>query len=255
MQVRVLGASGGISAGLRTTSIIIDEDILIDCGTGIGDLSMEQMQKITHVFLTHSHVDHTVALPLLIDTLFGEVDHPLVVFGSQETIDAVRTHLFNWVMWPDFSELPTKENPSLIFKVIPPNEKVEVSGRSFLPVPVNHVVPTVAYIIESETGGVFAFSGDTMENDTLWPVLNNYEKIDLFVVETAFENGSEELAIQAGHYSPVSLARDLKKLNHQCDIWITHLKPGHEESIFAQLTDLIPDRQLHRLLGNELFKV
>jgi len=252
MQVRILGASGGISAGLRTTCIVVDQNVLIDCGTGVGDLSMEQMKHITHVFLTHSHIDHTASLPLLIDTLFGEVDHPLRVLGSQETINAIHEHLFNWVMWPDFSELPNKENPSLIFEVIEPSQKVEVNGKFFTPVPVNHVVPTVAYLVEDDNS-VFAFSGDTMENDTLWPVLNNLPKLDLLVIETAFDKESEELAKQAGHYSPAALARDLEKLNHACDIWITHLKPGYEEAIFAELVDMIPNRQLHRLLGNELF--
>jgi len=244
-----------VSAGLRTTSILIDQDILIDCGTGIGDLSMPEMLKIKHVFLTHSHIDHTVSLPLLIDTLFGEVDHQLTVHGSQETIDAVRTHIFNWVMWPDFSEIPSKENPSLVFKIIEPSVAVQMDGRSFLPVPVNHVVPTVGYVVKSDEGGVFAFSGDTMENDTLWPVLNSYEKIDVFVVETAFDDGLEELAAMAGHYSPSALARDIKKLKHDCSIWITHLKPGHEEKIFQQLTDSMPDRRVYRLLGNEHFEI
>ena len=72
MQIRILGCSGGIGASLRTTSILIDQDVLIDCGTGIGDLNIEQMKQIKHVFITHSHLDHTAALPLLIDTIFGD---------------------------------------------------------------------------------------------------------------------------------------------------------------------------------------
>jgi len=234
---------------------LFDQDILIDCGTGIGDLSMDEMTQIQHVFLTHSHIDHTVSLPLLIDTLFGEVDHPLTVHGTQETIDAVRTHIFNWVMWPDFSEIPSKENPSLIFKIIEHDQEVVMGDRSFLPIPVNHVVPTVGYAVKSAEGGVFVFSGDTAENDTLWPVMNAFDKIDVFVVETAFDDGLEELATMAGHYSPSTLAKDLQKLDHDCNIWMTHLKPGHEEKIFQQLTDLMPERSLHRLLGNEHFNI
>ena len=40
MKIRILGASGGIGALARTTSILVDHDILIDAGTGVGDLAL-----------------------------------------------------------------------------------------------------------------------------------------------------------------------------------------------------------------------
>ena len=62
MQIRILGCSGGVSANLRTTSLLVDGDVLIDAGTGVGDLSLEEMSRIQHVFLTHSHLDHIAIL-------------------------------------------------------------------------------------------------------------------------------------------------------------------------------------------------
>ena len=255
MQIRILGCSGGIGAALRTTSIIIDQEILIDCGTGIGDLSIAQMKKIEHVFITHSHLDHTVALPLLIDTIFGDVDHPLNVHASSATIEAIRKHIFNWVMWPDFTELPNKENPSIIFHSIESGEVVDLNGIRIQAVDVNHVVPCFAYIVKSPDGGIFAFSGDSKENDTLWPILNELEKLDIFIVEAAFVDELKELANLAGHYCPSSLAADLQKLNHSTDIWITHLKPGSEEQIMQELHEQIPERKVIRLMGNENFEI
>ena len=38
MKVRVLGCSGAIAKDCRTTSFLIDEDVLVDAGTGVGDL-------------------------------------------------------------------------------------------------------------------------------------------------------------------------------------------------------------------------
>jgi phosphoribosyl 1,2-cyclic phosphodiesterase len=69
MRIRVLGCSGAIAKDCRTTSFLIDEDTLIDAGTGVGDLSLDEMRKIEHVFLTHSHLDHVAALPLMVDTV------------------------------------------------------------------------------------------------------------------------------------------------------------------------------------------
>ena len=40
MKVRVLGCSGAIAKNCRTTSFVLDRDVLIDAGTGVGDLTL-----------------------------------------------------------------------------------------------------------------------------------------------------------------------------------------------------------------------
>ncbi|MCG6872632.1 MAG: MBL fold metallo-hydrolase, partial [Gammaproteobacteria bacterium] len=71
MKLRVLGCSGGVGPGLRTTSFLVDEDILIDAGSGVGDLTQAEQEAIRHIFITHTHMDHCAFLPLLADNLFG----------------------------------------------------------------------------------------------------------------------------------------------------------------------------------------
>lgn len=253
MQVKILGCSGGIGAGLRTTSILIDDDILIDTGTGIGDLSLDAMRSIRHVFLTHSHLDHTGGLPLLIDSVFeSRMSDPLQVYGRRETLDALQKHIFNWVLWPDFSSLPSPENPSMKYRTLAVGDRQEVAGRVLACIDVNHTVPGFAFIVES-AGKIFAFSGDTAANDTFWDALNALPRLDLLVVETAFGNRNEELAWLARHYCPSSLAADLEKLQHDPDIWITHLKPGAEDEIFGEIVAALPQRRMHRLFGGETF--
>jgi 3',5'-cyclic-nucleotide phosphodiesterase len=63
MQLRILGCSGGIGGANRTTSFLINDSILIDAGTGVGDLSFSALTRIEHVFITHSHLDHIACLP------------------------------------------------------------------------------------------------------------------------------------------------------------------------------------------------
>lgn len=253
MQVRILGCSGGIGAGLRTTSILVDDELLIDTGTGIGDLSMASLRAIRHVFLTHSHLDHTGGLPLLIDSVFEtRLKDPLLVHGRRETLEAVQRHIFNWVLWPDFSSLPSAEHPSMKYRDIGLGETVVIGDWRITAIDVNHTVPALGYIIE-KNGKVFAFSGDTAANDTFWNAVNALPQLDLLVVETAFGNRNEELAWLARHYCPSSLAADLEKLKHDPDIWITHLKPGAEEEIFSEITAEIPHRRMHRLFGGETF--
>ena len=122
MQLRILGCSGGIGQQLRTSSYLIDDDILLDAGTGVGDLSMDEMRKIKHIFITHSHMDHIVSIPLMVDTLFSSLKQPLEIHARAETIAALKQHIFNWTIWPDFSALPDKQSPVLVFRPMQPGE-------------------------------------------------------------------------------------------------------------------------------------
>ncbi len=254
MQIKILGWSGGIGSHLKTTSFLVDDDVLVDAGTGLGDLPLNQMTGIRHIFLTHSHMDHIAGLPLLADTMFGIHDEPIVVHAQQETIEALKTHIFNWVIWPDFTALPTAEKPSLRFEVMKPGDKISIRSREFEMIPVNHTVPGVGYCLRSETGTV-AFSGDTTTNDTLWNVLNGYEEIDLLFVESAFSNSEIEISKISKHYCPSLLGEDIVKLKHRPDVWLTHFKPGEEDLIYRQCVEAMPDFTVQYLRGSEIFRL
>ncbi len=141
MKLRVLGCSGGIGDGLRTTSLLIDDDILIDAGTGIGELALEEMAKIRHVFVTHSHLDHIACLPLMVDSIFDQLKQPIIIHAQAPTIEALKKHIFNWAIWPDFAKLPTPEIPVMAYDVLSPGETRELDGRLLEMIPVNHIVP------------------------------------------------------------------------------------------------------------------
>ncbi|MEJ2451886.1 MAG: 3',5'-cyclic-nucleotide phosphodiesterase [Gammaproteobacteria bacterium] len=252
MEIKVLGCSGGVGVDLRTTTILIDGDVLIDAGTGVGDLSLDEMSAIRHIFLTHSHLDHIACVPLLVDTLFDRLTTPITVHAQATTIEALQKHIFNNVVWPDFTRLPTPEKPVIRFETQEAGEVVRLGARSFESIRVNHTVPGVGYRVESEKG-VFAFSGDTTTNDSFWAGLNAHGALDILMVEVAFPNEESELCRQAGHYCPDMLARDLAKLRHQPQVYISHNKPGAESRIFAQCRDTITSHDIHPLHGGNRF--
>jgi len=252
MKIKVLGWAGGIGGNLKTTSFLIDDDILVDAGTGLGDLALNDMKSIRYVFLTHSHMDHIAGLPLLADNLFGVHDEPIVIHALEETINALKAHIFNWVIWPDFSELPSKENATIRFEVMLPGDKVIIRSRVIEMITVNHIVPGVGYCVSTEDS-VVAFSGDTTTNDSLWSALNEYDKVDMLFVEAAFENQNIELSKVSRHYCPQLLAEDLVKLKHRPDIWLTHFKPGKEDLIFKECLQALPDYNVRCLSGGEVF--
>lgn len=255
MQIKILGCSGGIGAGLRTTAILIDGKVLIDTGTGVGDLTLDQMREIDCVFLTHSHLDHTCGLPLLIDTVFESLlENQLEVYARPETIEAIKKHIFNWILWPDFSALPNAEAPVMRYQAMLPGSKQVVDDLEFTLIEMNHTVPGAGFIVR-KGDKYFAFSGDTSTNDNFWNAVNALPKLDLLVVETAFANRNEELAWLARHYCPKTLAHDLRKLKHDPQIWITHLKPGAELDIFEEIEQEVTTWRVRRLVGGEEFNL
>jgi cAMP phosphodiesterase len=212
------------------------------------------MAAIRHIFITHSHLDHIAFLPLLLDSIFDCIREPIVVHGQSATLRALQEHIFNWVIWPDFARLPSPEKPVLRYEVMVPGEVCAIAGRTLEMIPVNHMVPGAGYRVECPTG-VFAFTGDTTSNDSLWGALNAHQRLDVLIVEAAFANHNLELSRLARHYCPILLAEDLVKLCHDPLVYITHNKPGDEEIIFAECQAAMAGRNLRRLQGGEIIRL
>jgi len=254
MELRVLGCSGGIGEQLRTTSLLLNSEILIDAGTGLGDLTLAEMGRIRHIFLTHSHLDHLAGLPLLIDSIFDRIKIPIVIHAQPATLQAFQDHIFNNVIWPDFSVLPTTDQPVLRYEALNPGESFKLDELTLTMVEVKHVVPAVGYIMRTPRHAV-AFTGDTSTNDTLWPVLNELERLDTLIVEAAFTNNDLRLSQQAGHYCPSTLAADLKKLKHPAKVFLSHHKPGAEATILAECKQEIRSHTVDSLHGGQIIKL
>jgi len=225
MKIRVLGCSGGIGGSLRTTSFLVDDDILLDAGTGVGDLSLEQLARIDHIFVSHSHLDHVASIPFLVDTVCWMRGSPIKVYGIKETLDILRAHLFNWKIWPDFTQIPDGDKPFMVYREIRVGEPIQLGSRRFTAIPANHTVPAVGYAIENERGALI-FSGDTSTNDALWKVVNATQNLKYLIIETAFSNKERAIAVASKHLCPRLLAEELEKMRARPEVFITHLKPG-----------------------------
>jgi ribonuclease BN (tRNA processing enzyme) len=234
IKLRVLGCSGGIGGNFRTTSFLLDHDVLIDAGTGLSDLSLAEMSMIDHIFITHSHLDHIACLPLLVDSVGFMREKPLLIHATAETIAILKKHIFNWEIWPDFSAIPNMHQPVMCYEEIKLEEAVVVGARSLTALPVNHVVPAVGFKIDSGVSSL-VFSGDTTTCDAFWQSVNRIQNLKYLIIETAFSDEEIELAILSKHLCPSLLADELAKLESQPEIFITHLKPGEVELTMQQV--------------------
>ncbi|MEN9887865.1 MAG: hypothetical protein RL758_2443 [Pseudomonadota bacterium] len=237
MKVRVLGCSGAIARDCRTTSFLIDSDILIDAGTGVGDLTLDEMRQVDHVFLTHSHLDHVAALPLMVDSIAAKRHQPLQIHALAGTIAALKAHIFNDVIWPDFSRIPSPQAPFITFHEVAEGQSIDILGKQIEVLPAVHTVPAVGYAVSAgQHRGCWVFSGDTERNPAFWQRLNQID-VAMLVIETAFSNRESDLARRSLHLSPHSLADELASIgaDRRYPIYITHTKPAETDLIMAEI--------------------
>jgi len=243
MQVRVLGCSGAIAKDCRTTSFLIDRDLLVDAGTGVGELNLWEMIEVDDVLLTHSHLDHITALPLMIDAVANRRTRPLRVHALPETIAALRTHVFNNVIWPDFASIPSREAPFVCFHDLVIGQQLQLGTGTLKHIevlPAVHTVPACGFAVRSAQGGPhWIFSGDTERNAPFWDRVNQLD-VGMLVIETAFSNREKALAQRSLHLSPATLAGELAQIAAGKDfpIYITHTKPAETGEIMSQIEEL-----------------
>jgi len=235
MKVRVLGCSGAIAKGCKTTSFLLDSNVLVDAGTGVGDLTLDEMLRIDHVMLTHAHLDHVASLPLMADAVAAGRSKPIQVHALQKTIDALQSHIFNNIIWPDFSKIPSPAAPFITFHPHQAGDILAIGGKTIEVLPAVHTVPAVGYAVKAEKG-YWAFTGDTERNPKLWKRLNQLD-VSMLVIETAFSNRERDLAVLCLHLSPDTLAAELDFIaeGKNYPIYITHTKPAETAMIMAEI--------------------
>lgn len=234
MEIEVLGCSGGVSGNVRnsgTTCLRLGEHILIDAGSGLSKLTLQEQRKITDILLSHSHMDHICDLPGFLANMFEHTDQPIRVHALPETIEVLKDCIFNYQVWPDFTQMPSAENPILEFVSVQPWQSFALHGYEVCPFHVEHSVPTVGYSIKDQRSH-FVFSADTTYSQAMADELNRLGFIDTLFIECAFPDSRIEIARASKHMTPTLIQQLLDSLAEQPrKIWISHLKPAYEKEI------------------------
>ena len=251
MELRILGCSGGEAEGERLTGLLVNKTVAIDAGSLTGALSVPEQIAIRHVFISHSHLDHICTLPFFTKNVFGHVKDPVVIHALPETLDVLRRHLFNDELWPDFSVIPTKDQPTIRYTELEPERPYAVEGLTFTPIRVNHLVPCVGYKVD-DGKDAFIFTSDTTATDRIWEVANATPNLRLLITEASFPNGQRWLAEASKHLTPEMLGQELKKLKKDIPVGIYHLTPGDRDEMLPQILAL-KDSRLSLLEQNAVF--
>jgi ribonuclease BN (tRNA processing enzyme) len=254
MNIRILGCSGSIALGCRTTSFLLDDDVLIDAGTGVGDLTLDELARIDHILLSHSHLDHVLGVPLLADSVMRRRQGraPIQVHALPETLQVLRQHLFNDQLWPDFTRLPSASQPVLQLQPIAIGQTLRLgaAARAIEVLPASHAVPACGFAVTAPSGRSWVYTGDTGPNPALWAALQGRDVAQL-VIEVAFAETERAIAADSRHHCPSSLAEELRHVPDGVEVLLTHMKPGELDTIRADITDRLPVRRLKALVAGQ----
>ncbi len=262
MILHVLGCSGAIAAGCKTTAFLVDDDVLIDAGTGVGDLALDALARIDHIFVSHSHLDHVLSIGLLADSVMRlrrAAGRPAIqVHALADTLAALRTHIFNGVIWPDFTRLPSAENPVLELVPFELGDVITLGQRRIEVLSASHTVPAVGFAVQpdhgsSEEPGWWVYTGDTGPNPALWARLREM-KVAHLVIETAFSDEERQLARISRHLCPAALGHELAQLGGAVDVHITHIKPGELDAVMSEIAQLGTPHRIHALTAGQVMK-
>lgn len=240
MKIKLLPSSIGSGAHHQAlTTFLVNDRLAVDGGSLGLALAPEEMSSFRHIFITHSHSDHIASLPIFIAEAFTSLTGPVTIYGTRTVVSALREHVFNDQVWPDFEKIPLANGsgPALRFQAIEPLATREVAGLKVTPIPVNHVVETMGLLIEDDRASVL-FTSDTCATDEIWRAANRCERLKAIFVDVSYPNELEELAAASKHFTPQALASDLGKLEREAQIFAVHIKPSNREQVVRQLARL-----------------
>lgn len=230
--------NGGASARQHLACFVINDSVSIDAGSLAMAVSEEQKSRIRDIILTHAHLDHVAGLPLFIDDLFATLTEPIRIHGIEEVVKSLEEHIFNWEIYPRFSELTNSNGAVMEYKIFDPSKKFHISELTFQPIRVNHKVPSVGFIVSDENSTI-AISSDTSKMELFWDEVNAVESLQAILIECAFPDELHELADASHHLTPRLLQAELEKCtNKLCPIYIINIKPMYREQVLAQLENL-----------------
>lgn len=241
MLVRIIGGHGGVSPGFKATSYLIDGKLLIDAGSVASGIQIEEQSHIDYMLISHAHLDHISDLAFIADNCFGLKGRPFEVYANKPVKDAIKTNLLNDIIWPDFSALPNKENPTLRFHDIVPEMSLILGDYRIMPIPVNHQGGALGFIVERKNASV-VFTQDTGPTDKIWEYAKKVKNLKAIFTEVSFPNALSKVAADSLHHTPNTMREEIKKMPPDVPIFLGHLKPNFQSQLFKEIDELGDER-------------
>lgn len=239
MELRVIGCHGGETPRHRTSAFVVDERLAVDAGSLTSGMDLKAQFRLEAAIISHAHLDHIRDLATIADNRCQADCEPLVVAGTKATLNVLKKHFFNNLIWPDFSTIPSKGKPTIRYLELKPEKRSEVAGFQVRSIAVNHTIDSSGFIIEGKDA-TLAYSGDTGPTDRFWELLNQEKNLKALLMEVSFPNREQKLATVSGHHTPRTLLKDLKKFLKPQDLptLLYHMKPVFQGEVEQEVARL-----------------
>ena len=146
--------------------------------------------------------------------------------------------IFNWSVYPCFSELINAHGKVLEYVPMLDNVLASVAHLEILPINVNHKVPTAGFII-TDSDTTIALTGDTAQVGNFWDAVNELDGLDALLIECAFPDEMAELAEISHHLTPTLLKDELGKFNQiHCPVYVINIKPTYRDQVLREVDQL-----------------
>jgi 3',5'-cyclic-nucleotide phosphodiesterase len=239
VELRIIGCHGGETPRHRTSAFVVDDRIAIDAGSLTSGMDLKAQCALEAVLVSHAHLDHIRDLATIADNRTQRGCPPLVIAGTKRTVEILKKHFFNGLLWPDFTKIPNKHKPAIVYKVLRPEVLTTVAGYKVRAIMVSHTIECCAFVVEGKDG-TLAYSGDTGPTERLWEILNGTSNLKAMLMEVSFPNREQRVASLSGHHTPRTLALELKKLERskELPILLYHIKPVFQAEVEREVAKI-----------------
>ncbi len=222
MRIVFLG-TGGYHPNERrhTAGLFVPElGLLLDAGTGTFRMTNFLIHDHLRLFLTHAHLDHVCGLTYLLVPLIQQQLRQIEVIGTQETLEAVQSHLFAERIFPvlprcEFHRL--EEQTEYLFE---PGFRLTYAPLK------SHPGGSIAYRLDDRTsGGSFAYVTDTAVDGSYLEFL---DQVELLIHECYFPDSMQAQAARTGHAYTTQVARLAREIGAK-RLLLTHFDPSRPD--------------------------
>ena len=242
VKLRLLPSSferdGSASAKQHLTCFVVNGRVAFDAGSLAMGLSEEEGRAVRDIVLTHAHLDHVAGLPLFLDDHFATLTEPIRVHAAEKVIEVLERDVFNWSVYPRFSELKNANGPVIEYVPFSNGIEFEAGGLMIRPLSVNHKVPSSGFLITDGDSRI-ALTGDTSSMDEFWTALEEVPNLDALLIECAFPDELTELADMSHHLTPSTLAKELIAFGRVgCPKYVVNIKPAYRARVVSEIESL-----------------
>ena len=250
MRIRILpSAVDGPSESQFATSYLIDDTVAVDAGS-LGFADLADQLKVRHVLLSHAHADHIGTLPIFVENVYDPPNDCVTVWGSDHVLDTLHADVFNGRVFPDFLDDSPADAPFLKTERIEAEIPIIVENLEVFPVPMDHTVPTLGFVIQGPDATVLLAS-DTAPTSRVWEIANQLPRLNAVFLEASFPDRMRDVAEASKHLTPEMFDREAAKLERDVPIIAVHLKARFREETAAQLAALEIDGLQIGVAGKE----